>query len=159
MKEWILSVCGTVILTTVAFSVIPQGKTGKIIKSIFSIMCIAVFIKPIILLNDSEINYEFIVNNGNFFIDENYLNYVSNLKEESLSKSVYDLLHKRGFKVKNVQIDLFYNEEKLSAKSVFIRLDGANIEIETESKHIIDEVYSYLNNKIEINENIIKIDE
>lgn len=50
MKEYILAVCGAVILSALALILLPEGKTGKFINGILKLFCLLVMLVPLLAL-------------------------------------------------------------------------------------------------------------
>lgn len=160
MKEWVLSVCGMVFLTAVLYSVLPQGKTAKIIKSIFAIMCISVLIRPLTSLKNADFDFGslFSDNFAETFYQENYLEYTLETKKSYLEKGLINCLNKDKIICEKVAVELFYDENMVvSTKKVSLYIKGDRIVEETEHIDIIDKAYSYLIAFVKTDKNLIEI--
>ena len=74
MKEWILSIGVVILLTSIVGLILPEGKMGKYIKCFFSFIILLVLLTP--LLNKEVIYSDFLINENEIQLQENYLNYV-----------------------------------------------------------------------------------
>lgn len=50
MKEYILAVCGAVILSALALILLPEGKTGKMINGMLKLFCLLVMLVPLLAM-------------------------------------------------------------------------------------------------------------
>ena len=48
MKVWIISIGAVILMTVISLYIIPEGKLGKHVKGIFSVLIIFVIINPVI---------------------------------------------------------------------------------------------------------------
>lgn len=86
MANWILSIVGIICLGILIEIVLPQGKTTKYIKGVFSLVVILVIVSPLPKL----IGKEYEINFDGFDISHSVEQTIS--LEQSISKKIQDLL-------------------------------------------------------------------
>ena len=57
MKDWIISIVSVVLITNIVCLILPQGKMGRFVKNIFSILTVLVIIKPLIYLKNGNFDF------------------------------------------------------------------------------------------------------
>lgn len=92
---WGLTILGLAVVTTVAEMLLPQGKTRKVIRSVFATVAVLVIVTPIPGL---------LKNTGGGLgaedgpsTDEGYLGYVESIKSDAAEKAVKEQLRKSGY--------------------------------------------------------------
>ena len=84
---WGLTVLGLAIVTTVAEMLLPQGKTRKVIRSVFATVAVLVIITPIPKLLKSGVDFE---------TDDKYMEYISGIKRDLVLDTAYKYLKEKG---------------------------------------------------------------
>lgn len=157
MKEWILSVSGTILLTTVFSLIIPSGKTASIIKTVFSVLCVFVFIKPVFYLYNqkNEVSIDF-SNNVEFNLNENYLNYILDLKKEESSKICNKILSQNGLAAKDLYINIAVTDEfDYNLDNITVYLDDSVIKDKNEHINNKEKARSSIAEYFGINQNSV----
>lgn len=155
MKSWVLSVGAAIIITTIITIILPEGKLGKTIKFVFSIMVMLIMIKPIVYIknNDFNIDTSLVYNEINYQND--YLSYISKIKAAKFEQNCNKILENNG--INNADVLIEYSEDGqggLIIECVKINLfnvNDDNTQILTET--VINEIKNFLN----VDEKIIKI--
>jgi len=158
MKDWIISIFAIVLITSIICIILPQGKMGKYIKNIFSLLTMFVIIKPIIYLKDKDLNYEQIIGTDEIVFQEQFLSFVFNKQVEEYEKNCCKIIENIGVKNAVVSIDFDINKNQdieigfvqINLQSSVIISNMAHINIKEE---IINDVASYLN----VNKNMVII--
>ena len=88
MKDWILSIVGLVAVTSIISLIYPEKNSGKLIKSIFSIVVSLTLISPLINLKEFALT-------GNFNFDYSYINF--EYDQDFLDYAIY----KKGYLLEN----------------------------------------------------------
>ena len=156
MNSWILSVCATILLTVVVGLIVPQGKLGGFIKSIFSLVTIIVIIQPMVELKNVSYDFNF-SSQLECVIQQNYLDFADFKKTQALESDAVTLLVDKGYKVNSVTInydscDFTYKIKKISVyfdKSV-IKPDNVNIDI-------IDEITDLLMKYFNVDKGVVSV--
>lgn len=157
MKEWILSVSGMILLTTVFSLIIPSGKTASIMKTVFSVLCVFVFIKPVFYLYNqkNEISIDF-SNNVEFNLNENYLNYILDLKKEESSKICNKILSQNGLVAKDLYINIAVKDEfDYNLDNITVYLDDSVIKDKNEHINNKEKARSSIAEYFGINQNSV----
>ena len=158
MKEWVLSVCGIVILTVVLYMILPSGKLNKAIKSVFSIMCLSVLIKPVFVLKDADFNVSDLISTSEIYYQNDYLDFTLKQKELSLENEIYSILVQSGIKCKNVDVELKYEDDlSVSTKKVIVRIERKVINQNYENIDILGLVFDRLSFHVITDKNLIEI--
>lgn len=92
---WGLTVLGLAIVTTVAEMLLPQGKTRKVIRSVFATVAVLVIITPVPKLLKSGISFDF--DSDNIATDDKYIDYISGIKQDVVIDSAYKYLKENGY--------------------------------------------------------------
>ena len=101
MKEYLLSIIGIVLISSILLAIMPDGKTASVIKGTTKLSCLLVIISPIIGYFDSNIrNSNNAEKAGNFFQetvideDESFIQYYSEkrirLAERALEEEILE---------------------------------------------------------------------
>ena len=91
---WGLTVLGLAIVTTVAEMLLPQGKTRKVIRSVFATVAVLVIITPIPKLLKSGVDFDF--DYENIETDDKYMEYISGIKRDLVLDTAYKYLKEKG---------------------------------------------------------------
>lgn len=74
MKEWIVGIIVVVLMFSIALIIIPEGRTEKMVKGVFTTIISLVIVKPIINFDNFIFNFEF-NNPPSVVLQENYLQF------------------------------------------------------------------------------------
>ena len=107
MKSWALSVGAVLLFISSINLILPEGKTSKIIKPIFTILLILVVIKPISGLKNFDLSFDGKIDSS-IKIQSDFIEYVSAQKVENYKKNCVNIINELG--VENCNIDINYNE-------------------------------------------------
>ena len=135
MQSYILSIITSILLVSVCSIILPEGKMGKYIKSIFSLIIIIVMINPLLNYFNSNNFTELSLNNSvEYYNDENYLDYVFNKKIENTTKNVENVLFQQKI---DSSVEIIYEilDYDIVVKKVNVILQ--NDSISKEDEHII----------------------
>lgn len=131
MTEYILSIISVILLTGAAGIVLPEGKTGKFVKSIFSVATLVVILTPLIRMKDSSapvFDDDFV-----FEYDENYLEFIDYKESEYRSGVIEEMLEENGYET---LVQLYYeraeNQFKITKVLIFLKNSG----ISEQDEHI-----------------------
>ncbi|MBR2871430.1 MAG: stage III sporulation protein AF [Clostridia bacterium] len=149
MKDWVVSIVFTVLITSIIGLIVPEGRLGKLIKGVFSFVILLVVIQPIFSISTENTDYVFPavdIENG---IQEDYIFFVNSKKVENMEKQCVRLIKENGYD-SNVLIEYeFDNSNHISIKFVKIKLLNQVIKPDKEHIVVIEEltksICSYLN--------------
>ena len=160
MKEWILSIVVMVLLTTIITIICPEGKLGKMVKGIFSLIILLVIINPLLNFNKSTINLDF----NNLFQQENssiqtgFLDYSINKKIEIYKKECIEIIEKIGIEGAIVEIEYSISDKyEFSIYSAKIYLNKSVIKTEKEHIVVIEEIMDSISNYLNISKTNVLI--
>ncbi len=157
MKSWILSVGAMILLTAIVSIILPKGKTSGLIKSVFALLSLLVIFKPVAALKNGSIEFPltFVSGGQDIIIQDNYIQYVFNKKNENNQKYCEEILSENGIDKAIVTIE-YYVEEIATYKiqKVILNLEKSVINSDKEHIHIIEtaieEIAEYLNIDTEV---------
>ena len=100
MNEYLLSVIGVVLLSSLLTAILPEGKTAPFIKSVMRTVCILAIISPIISFFHSDVFAIGKIKKSDEFFSQSvieseqaFINYYSELRvseaERALEKEIY----------------------------------------------------------------------
>lgn len=158
MKNWLLSICVTVIIISVFAIIAPQGKIGKFIKSILNIVLVLVIVKPVINIDmDSVISK--IINSGNEVVFQTeYLNVISERKADIYEKNCILIIEDCGVNDASVVIDYISDEDGFFyIENVSVNLKNSVFISDKEHIDIIDEIRERLGEYLNVKSEAIDI--
>ena len=141
MRGWILSIVGIVFIGVILDIILPDGKTSKYIKNIFSIFLLFVIVSPLTKLSVNK-NW---FNSDEINVDSNFI-YETNIKKiEALTNRIKSQLETKG--ILNSQVVIYSNvfSEDLIITSVYVDLNNSNVNLSDKTKkEVVDVVTSIL---------------
>ena len=94
MKEYLISIMGTVLLCALLTAIIPNGKTAGIIKGRAKLACLLAFVAPIPTFLSSEKSWSGNLNENVLQTDDSFIQYYSGMRisqaEDLLRQEIYD---------------------------------------------------------------------
>lgn len=157
MSVWILSIVSVVLLSSMIYLIMPEGKCTEIIKCIFALITLIVVLNPFINYDFNLLN----VNSDNNFrleYNENYLAHINDRKIEEYYNGcniIFDNFSISGGKLLiDYNVDGDYN---LNIKKVTINLSNAVIISDKEHIDIIEEITCAFANYLSINTKLIEV--
>ena len=150
MKEWIISIVAVALFTSIICLILPQGKMGKYIRNIFSLLIMLVIIKPIININDGVFEYKDIVVKDEIMLQQDFINYINNLRLEEYKQNCLKIIEEKGVKNSTIDINYLVEDEK-NFKISFVQINLQNSVIISDNQHInikeemVSDIASYLN--------------
>lgn len=125
MKEWILSVGLTIILITVISLLLPEGRMGKFISSLFPLILLLVIIKPLLYVDFNDINVSQLQIENKIDVQNEYILKTSKRKANNYEKICENVLKNNNYENATVKIDFDIIKEKFLIKKVKINLKNA----------------------------------
>ncbi len=155
MKDWIVSIVAVILITSIICLILPQGKMGKYIKNIFSLLTMFVIIKPVIYLKDYDFNYEQIINSSEIVLQDSFLDFVNNKKVKEYEENCNKIIKEKG--IEGAIININYQIDKNQNLKIFnVQINLKNSVIISNKEHIfikeeiIAGIASYLNIKQDV---------
>lgn len=158
MKEWILKICVVAFIATLLTMILPQGKMGKYIKGVFSVIVMLVVLQPLIGIDLENVAFDFNGLKAEPAYQQNYLDFINEKRIEYLEKrcnAIIDSLDVRGGSVV-----LNYSEDEnrqIAITKVSINLEDAVIISDDKHIDIIEEIKSALSEYLSVNKEIMEI--
>lgn len=148
MKEWIYSIIAIILLTTIITIIVPDGKLGKMIKGIFSLIVMLVIISPILSfssLNNEDFFSNYSVENN---IQDTFLNFINDNKTQSIQNDIIISFEEIGVKNAIVDLDYDYSDDYVfSIKNAKIYLNNTVIKSNKEHILVIEELINIVKSK------------
>ena len=147
MSEWILSIVGSIVLSTLIDVMLTDGETKKYVKGICSLIVFSIILAPLpnIISNDSYVGIEFENNSTETSVNVDFLYDFERRRAESIKNLCIVELKEKGIdKVEIVPVVSYLNnsveitEIQVNAINLVITTDLDNIDIISET--IIDVV-------------------
>lgn len=144
MKEWLLSITVIIILSIIILLILPEGKLYGLSKSIFSAMALITILSPIIDLNVFTDPIEFVFGEQEQVYQEDYLDYVFNIKVENIKKDCKKIIENNYSN--NADIDIvFYRDNQFDLIIEKVNICFYDQSISEDTKRIIqEEISKYL---------------
>lgn len=158
MKTWILSIGAIIILTSILTLILPEGKLGKNIKGIFSLIVVLIIVQPLIELKNGEIDFNEIYTEKEILLQEDYIFYVNEQKITNYQNQCQFFLLDLGIKDAKTSIDYIVDEFG-QVEIVLVNVDLENSVINSKDEHIdiTKEISSGISKILNIEENKVKI--
>ena len=138
---------------------LPNGKMGKYVKCVFSLLVVFVVLKPVVFLGDNNATLDQIYSDVHTDIplQENYLDFVFEKKVESLEQNCEKLLENHQIFNVNIKIDVDSDYfQELRIKKVTANFENAVIK--SENKHIdIIDVKNIIADYLGVSNNVVEI--
>ena len=151
VKSWVISVVSCVILTIIITFVTPEGRLGKVIKCVFSIVVSLVILQPITYVFDNEFDYVFSDVTLNNLIQTDYLDYVFDVKIKSLKSKAKLVAENNG--ITNAEFEIIVDDQnnlQFLIKEFRVYLDKAVISSNKEHIDIIESLKNDLSKNLSI---------
>lgn len=149
LSTWVLSVAGMCLLSVAIDLIMPDGKTNKSIKSVFSYAIVLVVILPLPKLLKNNFNLDDVFSEYEFEIQDSYIYNVNQAKLDQWTKDINDDLNSRGIYGAVISISANIFDVDMQINNVFVDLynvvitdNSKNINIKTE---VVSVVLNYLN--------------
>ncbi|MBQ7977294.1 MAG: stage III sporulation protein AF [Clostridia bacterium] len=130
---YLLSVVGVVFLLVIIELVLPDSKISKYIRSIFAIFIVVVIIAPVAKLIKNDWDFNSIIMDFNYELNQNYLDSVNAQNISLLERELEAVINKeyKGAKV-SISANFSGGEEKIS----YIFVDLSDLVINENNEHI-----------------------
>ncbi len=139
MNGYLLSVIGTVLITTVLVAILPEGKTSKVVQGIAKCVCLLAIVSPIpnllksVKSDEKDFNSQIIFSQTVIETDEDFINYYSEMRiraaQEDLEREI-----KEKFSVQSeVTLAWEYESEEIRITAIRVRLQDERSEEEKTS--------------------------
>ncbi len=135
MKQWIFSIGATVLLVSIVSIILPNGKTGKFIKSIFSVLILLVTIRPLVSISKNNLNDGINFSNVDIEIQYDYINYIFEERKNTYEENCCKILEDIG--VKNAKIDINYDSSSITFDVLFVNINLKDAVINSDMEHIL----------------------
>ncbi len=134
MNSWVLSIGLTTVILAVLNMILPSGKIGKFITSLFPLIVLLVVIKPIFNIDLNNIDKYFNESEYKVEYQTDYLNSIMSRKKQEIVNNCSNILKLNKIENADIKIEFIDGENSLSIKKVNINLQNAVIK--TEDGHI-----------------------
>lgn len=160
MQGWVLSIGAVVILTTVAGFIIPEGKLGKYVKSVFSVIVLLVVVNPFLSFDANDFDSLFDAAEKNVVLQQDFIDYVFSKKTAALENETVKIIEETGVFAADVKIIHFTTENYVySIKKVEINLKNAVIKTDKEHIDIIEEIEKKVSEYLSLDKSQINIEQ
>lgn len=121
---WGLTILGLAIISTVAEMLLPQGKTRKVVRSVFATVAVLVIVTPIPNLLKNGFNFDF---DGQYVQpDSAYIGYIEEAKKKMIVNSAYEYLKNNGYSCDGIEISVELNGD-FGVKSAVVEFSQSGI--------------------------------
>lgn len=154
MSAYLLSVIGTVVLSTLFTVILPEGKTSVLIHSIMRMACILAIVAPIIaFFSDGVYSFAQGEKSSEFFVqtgieaDSSFIHYYSEIRIEQTEQALSQEISER-FEV-NTTVELSW---RFTENTVADRYEIKDVEItqirvktlKTEDEEVLEKMWKFL---------------
>ena len=160
MNEWILRICVIGLTTSIILLILPQGKTSKYIKCIFSVLIAVSIFSP--LVNSDFFQFDINTNSEQVSIlpDNDYLSYFYQYRIKKSEDNVKNLLSSLGILNHEVSINYHIEDDhEIIINKIEINLQNAVFNTDKSHKDIIDEARVLVKRYLSVDEKVVVINE
>jgi len=158
MKEWVLSIGTTVVITTIISIILPEGKIGNYIKGIFSILLILAIIKPIFAIGKIDYNIENVLSQNVVILQDDFISFTNDKKVQNFTEKCEKIIEEIGIEKAVVNIDYFVDENnQIIIKYVNVNLRNSVIILDKEHIDIIEDVKTAISDYLNLDFNKVII--
>lgn len=140
MSGWLIAVTAVIILTAAANLVMPEGRTGKLTRSIFSIVCLLVVLMPLSALKGGGYQLQPFFEEESYDLDGDFLLFLSIQRSEYLEKQTTDYLEKLGYMGAEVKVQMKVEGYDYTVDKVFVNIENLSIKENNQHINIIIEI-------------------
>ena len=161
MTAWLIRVVAVVLFISLLTVMIPDGKTGKFIKPILSLVIVGVIFTPILYGFDKTGGLT--VSSGKEYgnalnYDEKYIYFVFDKKIENCENNCKDILSEYGINGATVTIQYSVDKDySVSFNGVFVNLKNAVINGEEENINLVSEIKKKLAEYLHMDEKDVTV--
>ncbi len=158
MKDWITSITSIIMITTIFSLIMPEGRMGKYIKAMFSILIIFLIVQPIIQLKNDQTSFTQIISENKMELQTNYIDYMTQKKVSTYQVECIKKIEEKG--VKNADVSIKYQLlENGDFNIVLVQINLENSVIISNKEHIdiLEEITFSVANFLMINEDLVTI--
>ena len=134
LTAWILSILGVVVIGAVIDLVLPSGRMNKYLKSVFATVTVLIVLLPIPNLLQNGCDFKDFSIGGNLQLQEEYLNYASEIKKKALSDGLRAALRSDGITLGDMEIEGDFTASVPVIEG--IRINFSQVVIAGQSAHI-----------------------
>lgn len=144
MSKWILSIVGIIFIGAIIELIMPSNKIKNLIKSVYALIFLYVFISPILQI--SKLDY----GTDSINIDSTYLSEIYNSKIYFYEQRISEDLENEGILNVNVEIIGNIKDDEMIVNCIYVNLQ--NLVLTDESKHIdiYEQIYIVISNYVNV---------
>lgn len=158
MKEWVLSVFVTVLLSSIVGMIAPEGKIGKLIKCIFSIIILLTVISPFTNLNYANFSNLIDFDNLESNVQINFIYYANSKNAKKIEEKVNSYLEKNGINNAEIKVDFSVSSDyEFKIDNININLKNSVINSDKEHIVVLDNIVSEISSLLNISKECISI--
>lgn len=158
MKEWITSIASIITITSIFTLIVPEGRIGRYIKGILSILVIFLIIQPVFSLKNGQSSYGEIITQNKVELQTNYIDFITQSKVKNYEAVCIKKIEELG--VKNAEVNINYQLlENGDFKIIFAQINLKNSVIISDKKHIdiLEQITYEIANYLIITEDLVTI--
>lgn len=137
MNGYLLSIVGTVLLSSLLTVIIPSGRTSAVIKGVAKLACVLIIVSPVLKFFQSGQFPDFSTgvlgekfSQSVITTDESFIEYYSELRiiqaQEELEKELFDKDQAKAeisflWEKEKEQVGKYYEREKIKITRIFVR--------------------------------------
>lgn len=145
MKEYILAVCGSVVISALITLLLPEGKMGKFIGGILKLFCLLVMLMPLFQMFEKYRPWDGEVEtSGEYEPDENFLMQAFKLQAEMREREIEEEIAKEFSVDVDAELLWEYADYACNVTEIKIKIEDFGIYEENEHIFVIQQIEKYL---------------
>ena len=157
MKDWAIKLILTCFIITLFNILLPNGKTGKSIKTTFSFLLILMMFEPLSSIKGFNFNFDQLINVNNVNYQSDYIDYFNSKLIEKYKSDCKSIIE--SFEVDNVSCELVYstNDTKINVENVILNFQNAVFNSDKDHIVIIENIKELISQYFSIDSKYIII--
>ncbi len=129
MNGYLLSVIGTVLITTVLVAILPEGKTSKVVQGIAKCICLLAIVAPIpnllksVKSDEKDFDSQIIFSQTVIETDEDFINYYSELRIRAAQEDLEREIEEKFFVQSEITLAWEYESEEIRITAINVRVE------------------------------------
>ncbi|MEG1582132.1 MAG: stage III sporulation protein AF [Clostridia bacterium] len=139
LMQYVLSLCGAVVISTLAMIIIPEGRVSTICKSVISMFVFLVIVTPLINIKNQDFSSAL-----DYTLHEDTINYdfLKKRKIEEDNVKIKSIIAEYSNKVQNITIKISYLEtlNECNIKNIYIDFSSAVLHENISRNNVISDI-------------------
>ena len=144
MKEYILAVCGAVVIAALISLLLPSGKTGRFIGGILKLFCLLVMLVPLFRMFGNFVLPDAEKPAAAYGPDEEFVRYVCEQQAQARAEEVEKAVEEKFSVDVSVEVEWEYAEYSCNVTEISVKIEDFGIYGNEGHIYVIQQIDSYV---------------